>query len=87
MTESECESEIRERSHEAGPLTMRQRGSARSYMVKIDKEIVKKRKSHNIYKGKNYIPKDNKLRRDILKMFHDHETARHPGELETYNSV
>ena len=39
------------------------------------------------YKGKNYIPKDNKLRRDILKMFHDHETARHPRELETYNSV
>ena len=24
---------------------------------------------------------------DILKMYHDHETARHPGELETYNVV
>ena len=39
------------------------------------------------YKGKNYIPRDQDLRRDIVKMFHDHETAGHPGELETYNSV
>ena len=27
------------------------------------------------------------LQRDILKMFHDHEMAGHPGELETFNSV
>ena len=39
------------------------------------------------YKDKNYIPNDLELRRDILKMFHDHEMAGHPGELETYNSV
>ena len=39
------------------------------------------------YKGKNYILNDLDLQRDILKMFHDHETAGHPGELETYNSV
>ena len=39
------------------------------------------------YKEKNYIPKDQELRRDIVKMFHDHETAGHPGELETYNSI
>jgi RNase H-like domain found in reverse transcriptase/Reverse transcriptase (RNA-dependent DNA polymerase)/Integrase zinc binding domain/Integrase core domain len=39
------------------------------------------------YKGKQYIPKDQELRRDILKLFHDHETAKHPGELEAYNSV
>ena len=39
------------------------------------------------YKGKNYIPNDMELWRDILKMFHDHETAGHPGELETYNSI
>ena len=39
------------------------------------------------YKGKNYVPKDQDLQRDILKMFHDHETAGHPGELETYNAV
>ena len=39
------------------------------------------------YKGKNYIPKNQELRRDIVKMFHDHETAGHPGELETYNSI
>ena len=36
------------------------------------------------YKGKNYIPNDQELWWDIIKMFHDHETARHPGELETY---
>ena len=39
------------------------------------------------YKDKNYVPNDLELRRDILKMFHDHKTAGHPGELETYNSV
>ena len=39
------------------------------------------------YKGKNYIPRDQDLRRDIVKMFHDHEMAGHPGELETYDSV
>ena len=39
------------------------------------------------YKGKNYIPNDQELWRDIIKMFHDHETAGHPGELETYNLV
>ena len=39
------------------------------------------------YKGKNYIPNDMELWRDILKMFHDHEMAGHPGELETFNSV
>jgi hypothetical protein len=39
------------------------------------------------FKGKNYVPKDDELRKDILRMFHDHKTAGHPGELETYNSV
>ena len=35
------------------------------------------------YKAKNYIPKDQELQHDIVKMFHDHETAGHPGELKT----
>jgi RNase H-like domain found in reverse transcriptase/Reverse transcriptase (RNA-dependent DNA polymerase)/Integrase zinc binding domain/Integrase core domain len=39
------------------------------------------------YKGKQYIPKDQELQWDILKLFHDHETAGHPGELEMYNAV
>jgi hypothetical protein len=39
------------------------------------------------FKGKNYIPKDLELRQDIVKMYHDHETAGHPGELETYNGI
>jgi hypothetical protein len=39
------------------------------------------------FKGKNYIPKDLELRWDIVKMYHDHETAGHPGELETYNGI
>ena len=39
------------------------------------------------YKDKLYIPKDLALRQDILKIFHNHETARHPGKLETYNAV
>ena len=39
------------------------------------------------YKGKNYIPRNLDLRRDIMKSFHDHETAGHPGEIGTYNAV
>jgi Integrase zinc binding domain len=39
------------------------------------------------FKEKNYIPKDLELRRDIVKMYHHHETAGHPGELETYNGI
>jgi hypothetical protein len=39
------------------------------------------------FKGKNYIPKYLELRRDIVKMYHDHKTAEHPGELETYNGI
>jgi Integrase zinc binding domain len=39
------------------------------------------------FKGKNYIPKDLELRRDIVKMYHNHKTAGHPGELETYNRI
>jgi Integrase zinc binding domain len=39
------------------------------------------------FKGKNYIPKDLELRRDIVKMYHDRKTAGHPGELETYNGI
>ena len=39
------------------------------------------------YKGKNYVPRDEELRRDIMRMFHDHKMAGHPRKLETYNSV
>ena len=39
------------------------------------------------YKGKKYIPKDIELEQDIVKTFHDHETAGHPGEIGTYNAV
>ena len=40
-----------------------------------------------LYKGRSYIPKDIDLQRDIVKMFHDPETAGHPGELGTFNAV
>jgi Integrase zinc binding domain len=39
------------------------------------------------YEGKNYIPKDQELRQDIVKMYHDHKMAGHLGELKTYNGV
>ena len=39
------------------------------------------------YKEKKYIFSDQELQQDIVKMFHDHETAGHPGELEMYNLV
>ena len=39
------------------------------------------------YQGKAYIPRNDDLRRDIVRTFHDHITAGHPGELGTYNAV
>jgi hypothetical protein len=39
------------------------------------------------YKGRQYIPRDTALRRELVQRFHDHETAGHPGELGTYNAV
>ena len=39
------------------------------------------------YKEKNYIPKDSSLQQDLVRSYHDLETAGHPGELETYNLV
>ena len=39
------------------------------------------------YKGKNYIPANGELRREIVRKYHDHPTAGHPGELQTFNAV
>ena len=39
------------------------------------------------HRGKNYIPMDEELQQDITKMFHNHQMAGRPGELETYNSI
>jgi hypothetical protein len=39
------------------------------------------------YRGKNYIPKDQNLRKEIVQKYHDSPTAGHPGELETFNAV
>ena len=53
-----------------------------------DWEIEEKDRKKILFpKGKNYILKDQDLQQDILQMFHDHKTAGHPGELETYNAV
>ena len=39
------------------------------------------------YKGKNYIPKDQELQQDVVKMYHDHKKAGHPRKVETYNLI
>src|SRR5277367_5168266 len=39
------------------------------------------------FKGKNYVPQDADLRRHVVKSYHDHLTAGHPGELQTLNAV
>ena len=39
------------------------------------------------FKGRQYIPNEVQIRREIVRKFHDHETAGHPGELETYNQT
>ena len=45
------------------------------------------RKNTLFYKGQNYVPDDLDLRRNIVRMLHDHEMAGHPGEAETLVSV
>ena len=37
--------------------------------------------------GKNYILNNGQLRHDIIQKYHDHLTAGHPGELQTFNAV
>ena len=39
------------------------------------------------FKGKNYIPRNMDLYWEIVKRFHDHETAGHPGKIGTYNAL
>src|SRR5271163_2566897 len=39
------------------------------------------------FKGHNYIPQDEGLRREVVQRYHDHLMAGHPGELQTYNAV
>jgi hypothetical protein len=39
------------------------------------------------YQGKNYIPKDYELRREITSQFHDKISAGPPGEIETLNAI
>jgi Integrase zinc binding domain len=39
------------------------------------------------YKGKNYVPIDVELQREIVQRYHDHPTAGHPGELQTFIAV
>jgi hypothetical protein len=55
----------------------------------LDNWKVEESNGQNIlfYKNKNYIPRNMELRREIVKLFHDHETAGHPGELGTYNAI
>ena len=39
------------------------------------------------FEGKNYIPNNGQLQHDIIQKYHDYLTARHPGELQTFNAV
>jgi Integrase zinc binding domain/Integrase core domain len=39
------------------------------------------------YKEKNYVPIDAELCSEIVQRYHDHPTAGHPGELQTFNAV
>ena len=56
--------------------------------VGLDDWTVDRTDGQNIlfYKGKNY-KRNIGLRQEIVKTFHDHETASHPGEIGTYNAV
>ena len=40
-----------------------------------------------LYRGHIYVPKDNSLRRDIVKMYYDHPAIGHPGRWKTYELI
>ena len=40
-----------------------------------------------LYHGQVYIPKDDSLRRDVVKQYHDHIATGHPGRWKTYELV
>lgn len=37
-----------------------------------------------LFRGKVYVPADNELRRDIVRMYHESPLAGHPGRFKTY---
>jgi transposase InsO family protein len=37
-----------------------------------------------LYQNRKYVPRNNALRRELLRQYHDHETAGHPGAPTTY---
>jgi len=39
------------------------------------------------YQGKNYIPRDYNLRKEIVEKYYDLISAGHPGEIETLNTI
>jgi Integrase zinc binding domain len=45
------------------------------------------RKNILFYKEKNYVPIDADRCREIVRRYHNHPTAGHPGELQTFNAV
>ena len=65
---------------EQGPHTLRRELGDWTIKKFEDRDII-------FFKGKNYIPHNDNLRRDITRLFHDHKMAGHPGELETYNAL
>jgi hypothetical protein len=60
---------------EEGPMSIQ--NDLKDWIIEVDDQKT------IFYKGKQYVQKDQELRRDILKLFHNHETVGHPGELET----
>ena len=40
-----------------------------------------------LYRGQVYVPKEESLRRDIVKRYHDHVATGHPGRWKTYELV
>src|SRR4029077_10346829 len=40
-----------------------------------------------LFRGQIYVPKDDNLRRDIVKKYHDHIATGHPGRWKTYELI
>jgi transposase InsO family protein len=40
-----------------------------------------------LHRGHVYVPKDDSLRRDLVKLYHDHPATGHPGRWKTYELI
>ena len=68
--------------------TLQEKGSTQIKKDLIDWEVEHLEGKPVVFRnGRQYIPIDINIRRELVNRFHNLQTAGHPGELETYNAI